>query len=65
MRQAGKRAIAQGRKESGKRGEWSLGKEKPRRVEPTGCGDGLGIYFPFPARADKTRRRVNSRQRAR
>jgi len=29
-----------GRKEGGKRGDGSLGKEKPRRVEPTGRGGG-------------------------
>lgn len=39
---------AQGRKESGKRGEWSLGNKKPRRIEPTGCGDGLGIIYRCP-----------------
>jgi len=56
---------AQGRKESGKRGDGSLGNKKPRRGEPTGRGGVIGIYLPLPARADKTRRRVNSRHRAR
>jgi hypothetical protein len=39
----GKRAIAQGRKQSGRGRPHPLGKEKPRRVEPTGCGGGLGL----------------------
>ena len=59
--QAGKRAIALGRKEGGRRTIGASGQTKGPLGLPRGLG-GAWDYLPLPARALRINRKVNNRQ---